>query len=67
VISARRDVGAEAGVSRARVQQIEHSENIEVATLVRIAATYGYQVSISSRPLSPKKRALSAVLTDVGA
>lgn len=60
------DIGAEVGVSRARVQQIEHSENIEVATLVRIAAACGYQVSISLRPLSPKKRALSAVLTGVG-
>lgn len=60
------DIGAEAGVSRARIQQIEHSENIEVATLVRIAAACGYQVSISLRPLSPKKRALSAVLTGVG-
>lgn len=61
------DIGAEAGVSRARIQQIEHSENIEVATLVRIAAACGYQVSISLQPLSPKKRALSAVLTGVGA
>ena len=26
-------VGTEAGVSRARVQQIEHSDNIEIATL----------------------------------
>jgi hypothetical protein len=62
-----RAVGAEAGVSRARIQQIEHSENIEVATLVRIAAACGYLVSISLRPLDPKKRALSAVLPAIGA
>ena len=34
-----RTVGAEAGVSRACVQQIEHSENIEIATLVRVLPT----------------------------
>ena len=37
-------VGTEAGVSRARVQQIEQSDNIEIATLVRVAAACGYQV-----------------------
>jgi hypothetical protein len=61
-----REIGAEVGVTHARIQQIEHSENIEVATLVRIAAACGYQVSISLRPLSPKKRAFSAVLAGVG-
>lgn len=57
------DIGAEAGVSRARIQQIEQSENIEVATLVRIAAACGYRVRISLQPTSSKKRALSAVLS----
>jgi hypothetical protein len=60
------DIGAEVGVTRARIQQIEHSENIEVATLVRIAAACGYQVGISLRPLSPEKRVFSAVFGGVG-
>ena len=57
-----RSVGAEAGVSRARVQQIEHSENIEIATLVRVAAACGYQVGISLEPLRPGLRAFTTVL-----
>ena len=56
-----RSVGAEAGVSRARVQQIEHSENIEIATLVRVAAAC-YQVGISLEPLRPGMRAFTTVL-----
>ena len=55
-------VGTEAGVSRARVQQIEHSDNIEIATLVRVAAACGYRVGISLEPLSPGMRAFSTVL-----
>jgi hypothetical protein len=55
-------VGAEVGVSRARVQQIEQSDNIEIATLVRVAAACGYQVGISLEPLSPGMRAFSTVL-----
>lgn len=57
-----RAVGAEAGVSRARVQQIEQSDNIEIATLVRVAAACGYQVTISLEPISPGMRAFSTVL-----
>ncbi len=59
-------IGADTGVTRARIQQIEHSENIEVATLVRFAAACGYQVRISLRPLTPDKRAFSAVLQGSG-
>ena len=55
-------VGTDAGVSRARVQQIEQSDNIEVATLVRVAAACGYQVGISLKPLHPGMRAFSTVL-----
>jgi DNA-binding phage protein len=55
-------VGAEAGISRARVQQIEHSNNIEVATLVRVAAACGYQVGIRLEPLSPGMRVFSTIL-----
>ena len=54
-------VGTEAGVSRARVQQIEQSDNIEIATLVRIAAACGYQVGISLEPIQPGIRAFSTV------
>lgn len=57
-----RTVGTEAGISRARVQQIEHSDNIEIATLVRVAAACGYQVGISLEPLNPGMRAFSTVL-----
>lgn len=56
------DIGTEAGVTRARIQQIERSENIEIATLVRIAAACGYEVGISLRPLSAGKRAFATVL-----
>ena len=55
-------VGAEAGVTRARVQQIEQSDNIEIATLVRVAAACGYRVGISLEPLTPGMRAFSTVL-----
>lgn len=55
-------VGDAAGVSRARVQQIERSENIEIATLVRVAAACGYQVGISLQPIKPGLRAFSTVL-----
>jgi hypothetical protein len=51
-----------ADVSAARIQQIERSENIEVATLVRLAAAAGYEVSITLNPVSPDKRPLSTVL-----
>jgi len=56
------DVGADAGVTRARIQQIERSENIEIATLVRIASACGYMVSINLTPLIMRKRELTAVL-----
>jgi DNA-binding phage protein len=55
-------VGSEAGVTRARVQQIEQRDNIEIATLVRVAAACGYQVGISLEPLHPGMRAFSTVL-----
>ena len=52
----------QAGVSRARIQQIEKSENIEVATLVRFASACGYDVAITLRPIDAKKRQLTTVL-----
>jgi DNA-binding XRE family transcriptional regulator len=58
------EVGEAAGVSRARVQQIERSENIEVATLVRIAAACGYEVDITLRPRDePGKRTIATKLS----
>lgn len=55
-------VGSDAGVSRARVQQIEQAGNIEIATLVRVAAACGYQVGISLEPLLPGLRAFATIL-----
>jgi len=56
------DIGHKGGVSRARIQQIEKSENIEVATLVRFASACGYEVAITLRPMDAKQRQLTAVL-----
>ncbi|HEX5868884.1 MAG TPA: helix-turn-helix domain-containing protein [Longimicrobium sp.] len=52
-----------ADVSAVRIQQIERSENIEVATLVRLAAAAGYEVNITLNPVGRGRRPLSAVLT----
>ncbi|WP_420130269.1 helix-turn-helix domain-containing protein [Longimicrobium sp.] len=57
-----RAAARDADVSAARIQQIERSENIEVATLVRLAAAAGYEVSITLNPVAEGKRPLSAVL-----
>ncbi len=57
------DIGSKGGVSRARIQQIENSENIEVATLVRVASACGYDVAITLRPTDAKKRQLTTVLS----
>ncbi len=55
-------VGEEAGVTRARIQQLERSANIEIATFVRVAGACGYQVSLSLRPVREGLPQLSAVL-----
>lgn len=57
-----RDVGTEAGVSRARIQQLESSENIEVATLVRVADALGYGVRITLVPEHEGQHTLRADL-----
>jgi DNA-binding phage protein len=41
------EVGQRVGVSRARIKQLETSENIEVSTLVRVASAMGYKVQIA--------------------
>lgn len=56
------EVGAKVGVTRARIQQIERSDNIEIATLVRFAAACGYVVGISLRPVGEGRRSLTALL-----
>jgi DNA-binding phage protein len=45
-----RDVGAAAGVSHGRVREVEHSSNVEIATLVRVADALGYDVRIVLEP-----------------
>jgi hypothetical protein len=57
-----REAARVAEMSAARIQQMEHSENIEIATLVRLAAAAGYRVSITLEPLCRGTRSLSAVL-----
>ena len=56
------EVGELAGVTRARVGQIEQSANIEVTTLVRLAAACGYEVDISLKSLHPGQRTFSTTL-----
>jgi HTH-type transcriptional regulator / antitoxin HipB len=41
------EVGRRVGVSRARIKQLETSENIEISTLVRVASAMGYKVQIA--------------------
>jgi len=55
-------IGEEVGVTRARIQQLERSANIEIATFVRVAEACGYQVSLNLRPLRAGLPQLTAVL-----
>lgn len=45
-----RRAGRITGLSHSRIQQLEASENLEVATLVRVAAGLGFRVKISLEP-----------------
>lgn len=45
-----RDAGAMVGVSHSRVRELEHSSNVEVATLARVAEALGYKVRIMLEP-----------------
>lgn len=60
-------IGQFAGVTRARVQQLENSSNVEVATLVRFAAACGYEVKLTLQPVQKERRQLSATLSAVPA
>jgi DNA-binding phage protein len=53
-----RDVVGAAGLSHARVRELEQSSNVEVATLVRVAEALGYCVKIV---LEPKKSAVKGM------
>ncbi len=55
-------IGEKVGVTRARIQQLERSTNIEIATFVRVAKACGYEVSVHLRPLHSDLSPLSAVL-----
>ena len=55
-------IGEKVGVTRARIQQLERSTNIEIATFVRVANACGYEVSVHLRPLHSDLSPLSAVL-----
>ena len=55
-------IGEKVGVTRARIQQLERSTNIEIATFVRVAKACGYEVSVHLRPLRSGFPPLSAVL-----
>ena len=55
-------IGEKVGVTRARIQQLERSTNIEIATFVRVAKACGYEVSVHLRPLHADLSPLSAVL-----
>ena len=56
-------IGEKVGVTRARIQQLERSTNIEIATFVRVAKACGYEVSVHLRPLHSDLSPLSAVLS----
>jgi len=51
-------VGAAAGVTRARIQQIENSTNLELATLVKVASALDYRVGIRLEPVDRTRAAL---------
>lgn len=53
-----RDVGKSLGVSHARVQQLEASENVELSTLVRAAGALGYGVKIVLESEEPEEKEL---------
>jgi hypothetical protein len=57
-----REVGTGAGVSRGRIQQLETKENIEVATLARVAEALGYGLEIRLVPETEGRPLLKADL-----
>lgn len=57
-----RDVAQAAGVSRARVHELESSENVETASILRIAGAMGYHVRLTLVPDREGLKPLSADL-----
>ncbi len=66
--SSLRGAGNASGLSHTRIQQIEASINVEVATVVRVAAALGYGVRIVLEPKpdgAGGARTVTADLTDL--
>lgn len=59
-----REVAKRAGVTHARIQQLESSENIETATLLRVAEAMGYHVRLT---LVPEREGLKPLSADLHA
>lgn len=55
------DIGATLGVSRQRVSEILASENLELQTMVRVAAC-GYEMRLGLHPVDASGPDLTAVL-----
>ena len=55
-------IARDLSVSRQRITEILGSRNLEVATMVRVAAAVGYEVEVSLRPLDGEKPVFTAVL-----
>lgn len=56
-------VGKQAGVTRARIHELEHSDNVQIATFVRVAEACGYRVSVTLQPMDEGRPQLSATLS----
>jgi DNA-binding phage protein len=61
----RAAIGRSAGVTRARIQQLEHSENVELSTLARIAHACGYLLEVTFTPQVENRPRLSTTLPGV--
>ena len=57
------ELGRALGVSRQRVKEIMESGNLEIETMVRVAAACGYELSISLHPVNPDRPVLGAVIS----
>lgn len=56
------DIATALGVSRQRVAEILESPNIELQTMVRVAAAMGYETRVSLHPVDESRPDLTAVL-----
>lgn len=60
-----RDVGIIAGVTHARVRELERSSNVEVATLTRLADAMGYSVKIVLEPQRHRRPSARRITADL--